>query len=235
MNFTWRPTHTSDEQAFKALKTTIDAVPKDALAFINTGEFYAQDLGTANLELLNRFFISNPSYMERCFISVKGAFGKTLKPDSSDENLRKSVENINKVLGVRKMDLFEPARVDDTRPIEETMKSLMALRDEGHFKYIGLSEVSETTLRKALSIGPVAAVEEEYSPWSLDIESNGLLSTCKELDIPIIAYSPLGRGFLTGSLRKVEDIPEGDFRRTLDRFQVRFSHFRLLSTVLTGL
>ena len=86
------------------------------------------------------------------------------------------------------MDLFEPARVDTTRPIEETMANLQTLVKEGHFKYIGLSECGAETLRRAAAAGPVAAVEVEYSPWSLDIEKNGVLAAAKELNIPVITY-----------------------------------------------
>ena len=121
------------------------------------------------------------------FLSVKGGL-VNWKPDSSLENLRKSAENINRLLKHRKMDLFEPARVDTTRPIEETMANLQTLVKEGHFKYIGLSECGAETLRRAAAAGPVAAVEVEYSPWSLDIEKNGVLATAKELNIPVISY-----------------------------------------------
>jgi len=117
------------------------------------------------------------------------------------------------------MDLFELARVDKRRTIEDTMKTLMKLQCEGHFTDIGLSECSAETIRRAAAVGPVAAVEVEYSPLALDIEHNDVLKACKELGIPIVAYSPLGSGFLTGTLRNPEDIPEGDIRKMFDRFQ----------------
>lgn len=169
---------------------------------------------------MSRFFEKYPDYVDKIFLSVKGAIAPGLKPDSSDESLRRSVTNINKLLKHKTMDLFEPARVDKSRPVEDVMRTLDALRKEGHFKYIGLSEVSAATIRKAHAVAPVAAVEVEYSPFSLDIEKNGVLDTCKELGITIIAYSPLGRGLLSGKIKSIDDIPEGDHRRNFDRFQV---------------
>lgn len=112
------------------------------------------------------------------------------------------------------------SRVDKNVSIEDTMEILLRLRNEGHFKDIGLSEASAETIKRAAKVGPVAAVEIEYSPFPLKIEHNGVLAACKELKIPIVAHSPLGRGLLTGSIRKPEDIPEDDRRRTFDRFQV---------------
>ncbi|KAI5480177.1 pyridoxine 4-dehydrogenase [Pseudohyphozyma bogoriensis] len=214
MNLTWAPVQTPDEQAFAALKTAIDA----GATFINTGDLYGQPERTLGLQLLARFFEAEPSYTSRVFLSVKGGIRPDWTPDSSEAYLRESVENINRLLKHKKMDLFEPARVDITRPIEETMRTLIKLRDEGHFKCIGLSEVSAATIRKAHAVAPITAVEAEYSLMSLDIEGNGVLATCKELGIPIIAYSPLARGLLTGTIGKPDDVPEGDLRRLFDRF-----------------
>jgi pyridoxine 4-dehydrogenase len=140
MNLTWRPTQTPDEQAFAVIKKAVD-LNGDALTMVNcefcilitsaresahrlsclaAGEFYGQPPhGTLGLELLSRFFAAEPSYASRIFLSVKGGITPQWKPDSSLENLRKSVENINGILKHRKMDLFEPARVDTSRPIEE--------------------------------------------------------------------------------------------------------------------
>ncbi|SGY67873.1 BQ5605_C004g02819 [Microbotryum silenes-dioicae] len=214
MNMTWKPEaqHTPDEQAFETLKTAIDAVPKEAKAFIN---FEPRTAGKSA-----RFFKKFPDYSDRVFLSVKAGMTLEMKPDSSLEALRKNCENINKHLGGRKMDLFEPARVDTIRPIEETMENLKTLQKEGHFAYIGLSETAPATLRRAAKVGPVAAVEVEYSPWSTqDIEGpDGIIETCRELGITMIAYSPLGRGFITGTIKSRADLPEGDSRLHLDRF-----------------
>lgn len=215
MNLTWKPEQTPDEQAFKAIKTAVDG----GCSLVNSGEFYGQPDPTLGLKLLARFFEANADYIDKTYVAVKGGL-ENMKPNGSLEGLRKSVENINTLLGgKKKMDHFEMARVDQSRSIEEAMKNMMTLRDEGHFKDIGLSESSAETIRRAAKVGPVASVEVEYSPWSLDIEHNGVLDACKELKIPIWAYSPLGKGFLTGSLKSPDDIPEGDHRKHFDRFQ----------------
>ena len=109
--------------------------------------------------------------------------------------------------------------VDPHTPIESTIQSLSELVKEGQFRYIGLSEVSEDTVRRAHAVYPITAVEVEYSLWSTHIEVNGVLQACEELGIPVVAYSPLGRGFLTGQFQKYEDIPIGDNRRRMPRFQ----------------
>ncbi|SCZ92590.1 BZ3500_MvSof-1268-A1-R1_Chr5-2g08008 [Microbotryum saponariae] len=224
MNMTWKPEaqHTPDEQAFETLKTAIDAVPKEAKAFINCEHFCFQIAHRAATLTSARFFKKFPDYSDRVFLSVKAGMTLEMKPDSSLEALRENCKNINKHLGGRKMDLFEPARVDTTRPIEEvsTMESLKTLQKEGHFAYIGLSETAPATLRRAAKVGPVAAVEVEYSPWSTqDIEGpDGIIESCRELGIAMIAYSPLGRGFITGTIKSRADLPEGDSRLHLDRF-----------------
>ncbi|KAH8928640.1 aldo/keto reductase [Atractiella rhizophila] len=219
MNLTWRPQQTEDEQAFQAIKGAIDA----GSTMLNSGEFYGQDDPEANLKLLNRFFTKYPDYASKCFLSVKGAVNlEKLQPDCSTENLRKSVENINRLLGGRKrLDLFEPARVDINVPIEQVMKDLRALVEEGLFDYIGLSECSADTIRRAHAVAPISILEEEYSPFTLDMEENKVLETCKELGIVIAAYSPISRGLLSGTIEKPSDIAEGDGRHHFDRFQAQ--------------
>jgi len=219
MNLTWKPTQIPDEQAFAAIKAAVDN--NDKLTMLNSGEFYGHPEPTLNLQLLSRFYKANPDYADKTFLSVKGGLARAaLAPDGSEENLRASVENINaKLGGIKKMDLFECARVDRKIPIEDVIKTLAKLKEEGHFKHIGLSECSAETIRRAHQVHPIAAVEVEYSIWARDIEKNGVLATCKDLGIPIVAYSPLGRGFLTGRLTKPSDLPKGDMRAHLDRFQ----------------
>ncbi|KAH8926344.1 pyridoxal reductase [Atractiella rhizophila] len=218
MNFTWTPNPKSDEQAFPAIKAAIDG----GCNLLNSAEFYGNAPNqTANLTLLSRFFKKYPEYSEKTFLSVKGGINiNTLAPDQSTEGLRRSVDNTLAALaGTKKLDLFECARVDKSPQIEDVIGDLKTLIDEGKFDFIGLSECSAETIRRAHKVHPIAMVEVEYSPWALDIEHNGVLAACKELGIAIAAYSPLGRGFLTGTLRSIDDIPEGDLRRHLDRFQ----------------
>jgi aryl-alcohol dehydrogenase-like predicted oxidoreductase len=111
-------------------------------------------------------------------------------------------------------------RIDKNVPIEETMSVLKELVQEGKIKYIGLSECSSDTLRRAHAVHPVAAVQIEYSPFSLDIERDdiGLLKTCRELGVAMVCYSPLGRGILSGQIKSPDDLEENDFRRKMPRF-----------------
>jgi len=143
--------------------------------------------------------------------SFKGVCGKP-------EYVKQACEASLKRLGVDYIDLYYLHRVDPATPIEETMKAMAELVKEGKVKYIGLSEVSAATLRKAHAIHPITALQSEYSLWSLDVE-NEILATCRELKISLVAYSPLGRGFLTGQIKKFEDLAPDDFRRMNPRFQ----------------
>ncbi|KAJ3177865.1 hypothetical protein HK101_010187 [Irineochytrium annulatum] len=122
-------------------------------------------------------------------------------------------------LGVDNIDLYYMHRMDPDTPIEETMGALVELKKEGKIKHIGLSEASAATIRRAHKVHPIAAVQCEYSPWFVDIETNGIMDTCKELGIAIVPYSPIGRGFLTGQIKSLDDMPANDYRRLLPRFQ----------------
>ncbi|CAF4668835.1 unnamed protein product [Rotaria sp. Silwood2] len=125
-----------------------------------------------------------------------------------------------KRLGLDYVDLYYVHRIDKNVPIEETMGALKELVEAGKIKYIGLSECSSDTLRRAYAVHPVAAVQIEYSPFSLDIEHEdiGLLKTCRELGVAIVCYSPLGRGLLGGQIKSPDDLEKNDYRRYLPRF-----------------
>jgi aryl-alcohol dehydrogenase-like predicted oxidoreductase len=120
-------------------------------------------------------------------------------------------------LGVDTIDLYYQHRVDPDTPIEDTVGAMAALVAEGKVRHLGLSEAAAMTLRRACAVHPIAALQTEYSLWSRDPEDE-LLDACRELGVAFVAYSPLGRGFLTGAIRTVDDIPEGDARRHLPRF-----------------
>jgi aryl-alcohol dehydrogenase-like predicted oxidoreductase len=134
------------------------------------------------------------------------------------EYVRTSVEASLKRLDIDTIDLYYLHRVDPATPIEETVGAMGELVGKGKIRGIGLSEVSEKTLRKAHAVFPVTAVQSEYSLWTRDPEEE-ILQTCKELGIAFVAYSPLGRGFLTGQIKKPEDLSADDFRRFSPRFQ----------------
>jgi aryl-alcohol dehydrogenase-like predicted oxidoreductase len=122
-------------------------------------------------------------------------------------------------LGVDYIDLYYQHRVDPNVPIEDTIGAMADLVRAGKVRHIGMSEASPETIRRAYATHPITALQTEWSLWTRDVEENGILDTVRELGIGFVAYSPLGRGFLTGDFKKFEDIPAGDFRRSNPRFQ----------------
>lgn len=139
---------------------------------------------------------------------------------SDPKYVKDSCEKSLKRLGVDCIDLYYCHRVDGKTPIEKTVEAMAELKKEGKIKYLGLSEVSSATLRRAHAVHPITAVQIEYSPFAMDIEDPqiALLKTCRELGVATIAYSPLGRGFLTGAIKSPADFEEGDFRTYSPRF-----------------
>ena len=135
------------------------------------------------------------------------------------EYVRHSCEASLRRLGVEAIDLYYQHRVDPNTPIEETVGAMAELVREGKVRYLGLSEASPETLRRAMKVHPITALQTEYSLWTRDPEANGVLATCRELGIGFVAYSPLGRGFLTGQIRTFEDLAVDDYRRSSPRFQ----------------
>jgi aryl-alcohol dehydrogenase-like predicted oxidoreductase len=149
---------------------------------------------------------------------VRGENGEPLGVNGRPDYLRKCFEGSVKRLGVDYVDLYYQHRVDPDVPIAETVGALARLVAEGKVRYIGLSECSAATLRLANAVHLIAALQSEYSLWTRDPEDE-ILSTCRELGIGFVAYSPLGRGFLTGQIRKFEDFAADDYRRNSPRFQ----------------
>ncbi len=144
--------------------------------------------------------------------NVRGVSGK---PDY----VRQSCEASLRRLGVETIDLYYQHRVDPRTPIEDTVGAMAELVREGKVRYLGLSEASPDTLRRAMKVHPITALQTEYSLWTRDPETNGVLATCRELGIGFVAYSPLGRGFLTGQFQRFEDLAPDDYRRNSPRFQ----------------
>jgi aryl-alcohol dehydrogenase-like predicted oxidoreductase len=138
--------------------------------------------------------------------------------DGSGANAKSAVEGSLKRLGIDCLDLYYQHRVDPNIPIEETVGAMADLVKEGKIKHIGLSEAGPETLRRAAAVAPISALQSEYSLWERDVEDD-ILPTCRELGIGFVPYSPLGRGFLTGSIRSLEDLPENDWRRQDPRYQ----------------
>ena len=132
--------------------------------------------------------------------------------------VRSSCEGSLRRLGIETIDLYYQHRVDPATPIEETVGAMAELVREGKVRYIGLSEAGTATIRRAHAVHPLSALQSEYSLWTRDPEGD-VLATCREMGIGLVAYSPLGRGFLTGRFRAAEDIPADDYRRNSPRFQ----------------
>lgn len=187
--------------------------------FWNAGEFYGPP-DANSLQLLEYYFRRYPEDSKKVVLSVKGCFSLTAGPDNSAEGVQKSVENcLEKLQGLVPISIFEPARIDPKVPIEETIKALAEYVKDGKIGGIGLSECSAATIRRAHAVHPISAVEIEMSLFTPDALENGVAATCAELGIPIVAYSPLGWGFLTGQFKSLSDIDEKDFRRAQPRFQ----------------
>ena len=140
-----------------------------------------------------------------------------LLTDGSPANVRRAIEGSLQRLGVDHVDLYYLHRVDPDTPIEDTVGAMAELVKEGKVRFLGLSEAAPATLRRAHAEHPITALQTEYSLWSRDPE-DGLLATCEELGIGFVPYSPLGRGFLSGEIKSIEDLAPDDFRRTNPRF-----------------
>ncbi len=152
------------------------------------------------------------------FGNVRGADGSFLGINGSPEYVRKACDASLKRLNVEVIDLYYQHRVDSNVPIEDTVGAMAELVSAGKVRYLGLSEAAPATIRRAQTVHPIAALQTEYSLWSRDPEDE-ILPTCRELGIGFVAYSPLGRGILTGRFKSPADFPEDDWRRGHPRFQ----------------
>jgi len=152
------------------------------------------------------------------FGNVRGTNGEFLGIRGDADYVRKACDASLKRLGVEHIDLYYQHRVDPAVPIEETMGAMAELVKAGKVRYLGLSEAAPATIRRAHAVHPISVLQTEYSLWSRDAESE-IFPTVRELGIGYVAYSPLGRGFLTGQIRRIEDLPDDDYRRNAPRFQ----------------
>ena len=143
--------------------------------------------------------------------------GADRKVDGRPEYVAKACEASLKRLGVDVIDLYYQHRIDPTVPIEETVGAMKRLIDQGKVRYLGLSEAASATIRRANAVHPIVALQTEYSLWTRDVEGD-ILNTCRELGISFVAYSPLGRGFLTGAIKNLDSLIPGDRRRDHPRF-----------------
>jgi aryl-alcohol dehydrogenase-like predicted oxidoreductase len=196
----------------------IDRALELGIDFLDTSDVYGPHtneilVGKALKGRRNRFFVATK------FGIVRDPADPTKRGvDGSPAYVRQSVEGSLRRLGIETIDLYYQHRVDPNTPIEETVGAMARLVDEGKVRYLGLSEASPTTLERASRVHPVTAVQTEYSLWSRDPEPE-ILPACRKLGIGFVAYSPLGRGFLTGAIRSPDDFEPDDFRRVNPRFQ----------------
>ncbi|HVO50106.1 MAG TPA: aldo/keto reductase [Thermoanaerobaculia bacterium] len=203
-----------DEESIRTIHAALDA----GIDFLDTADMYGPHT--------NEMLVGKALAERRGQALVATKFGIVRNPadpsrrgvSGRPEYVRSSCEGSLKRLGVETIDLYYQHRVDPSTPIEETVGAMAALVKEGKVRWIGLSEASPETLRRASRIHPIAALQSEYSLFSRDVEA-AVLPACRELGIGFVAYAPLGRGFLSGKYRSLADFPEGDYRRTAPRFQ----------------
>ena len=187
------------------------------IAFLDTADMYGP---FTNERLVGRAIRGRREGMVLAtkFGNERGEDGSFLGVNGRPEYVRRSCHGSLQRLGVDHIDLYYQHRVDRTVPIEETVGAMADLIREGTVRYLGLSEASPETISRAYREHPITALQTEYSLWTRDPEDE-VLPRCRELGIGFVAYSPLGRGFLTGRFRTFEDLPEGDYRRNSPRFQ----------------
>ena len=201
---------------------------KDSLAVLNR----ALELGVNFFDssdsygpYINEELISNVLKTKRDQVVIATKFGQQFLPDGTrkingnPEYVKQACDASLKRLGIETIDLYYQHRVDKTIPVEETWGAMKELVTAGKVKKLGISEASAETIRKAHSVHPVTALQTEYSLWSRDIEKNNVLATINELGIGLVAYAPLGRGFLTGQIKNPTDLKEDDGRKSWPRFQ----------------
>jgi aryl-alcohol dehydrogenase-like predicted oxidoreductase len=187
------------------------------ITFLDTADIYGpftneRLVGRAIADRRDRVFLATK------FGNIRDADGKFIGIDGSPDYVRRACDASLQRLGVDVIDLYYQHRVDVNVPIEDTVGAMAGLVKAGKVRYLGLSEASVATIRRAHAVHPITALQTEYSLWTRDPEE-GLLTTCRELGIGFVPYSPLGRGFLTGRWQSAEDLPADDFRRFHPRFQ----------------
>ena len=184
--------------------------------FLDTADMYGVG---RNEELVGRAIANRRDrvFLATKFGNVRGANGEFLGVRGDPEYVRSACEASLKRLDVEVIDLYYQHRVDPNVPIEETVGAMARLKEEGKIRFLGLSEAAPQTLRRAHATHPITALQTEYSLWSRDVEDE-ILPIVRELGIGFVAYSPLGRGFLTGQIKSPDDFPEDDYRRFHPRF-----------------
>ena len=202
-----------DQRSIDTIQRAIDL----GINFLDTADMYGVGdnerlVGKAIRDRRDKVFLATK------FGNVRGEDGSYKGIDGRPEYVRSACDASLKRLGVDVIDLYYQHRVDPHTPIEETVEAMAELVKQGKVRYLGLSEASPNTIRRAYAVHPITALQTEYSLWTRDVEAE-ILDTCRELGIGFVAYSPLGRGFLTGKFKDMGQLPENDYRRHTPRFQ----------------
>ena len=206
--------HRDDAESIATIQHALDR----GLSLLDTADAYGPHL---NEELVGKAIQGR---REQAFVATK--FGIVRDPGNPQargvngrpDYVRATCEGSLKRLGIETIDLYYQHRVDPNVPIEETVGAMAELVQAGKVRHLGLSEASAATLERASKVHPIAALQSEFSLWTRDPEDNGVLDACRRLGISLVAYSPLGRGFLTGAIRSPDDFEADDYRRSSPRF-----------------
>jgi len=204
---------TDDAESIATVHRALDV----GMNFLDTADVYGRG---HNEELIGRALRGrrDQAVLATKFGNVRDSEGRWLGVNGRPEYIAQCCEASLRRLGVAHIDLYYQHRVDEKVPIEETVGAMAQLVEQGKVRYLGLSEAAVPTLRRAAAVHPIAALQTEYSLWARDPEAE-ILTACRELGIGFVAYSPLGRGFLTGRIHKLDDLEASDFRRGNPRFQ----------------
>jgi aryl-alcohol dehydrogenase-like predicted oxidoreductase len=214
MGMTWAYGTTDSDESIATIHRAIEL----GVTFLDTAELYGPH---TNEELLGRALAGRRDEVTVAtkFGVLRDADGPAGRPrDGTPANVRRSIEGSLRRLGTDHVDLYYQHRIDPDTPIEETVGALAELVREGKVRHIGLSEAAPETIRRAHAVHPIAAVQTEYSLFSRDVEDE-VLPTLRQLGIGLVAYSPLGRGFLSGRFTSAEELDADDWRRTQPRFR----------------
>ncbi|WED43009.1 aldo/keto reductase [Legionella cardiaca] len=220
MGLTYAYGPTNDVESMQVLNRALDL----GINFLDTAEIYGPH---TNENLLGRTLKSRPR--DKLIIATKFGFswnqqGEIIGLNSSPENVKKALEGSLRRLGTDYIDLYYQHRLDPAIPIEETIGAMADLVAAGKVRYLGLSEVGPNTIRRAHAVHPLSVIQSEYSLWERSVEDK-ILPVLRELGIGFVAYSPIGRGFLTGKITQVNQLDATDFRQRLPRFQPEnFTH-----------
>src|SRR5437867_3290174 len=228
MGMSWAYGSADDQESIRVLHHALDI----GVNFWDTAEVYGP---FKNEELLGRAM--KGKRRQDVIVATKfamkfGPNGEVLGLDSSPAHIKSTIEGSLRRLGTDYIDLYYQHRLDPKTPIEDTVAALKELVKTGKVRYIGLSEVGPGTIRRAHAVHPLSAVQSEYSLWTRGVEQK-VLPTLRELGIGLVAYSPIGRGFLSGKIRNANDLSESDWRRNNPRFQgENFQHNLKLTEIV---